>query len=210
MNSSQDRAAARRAKAAAVIARDRARNRRRRIAFWVVIALVVAAAGAGVAVVIGGAVARQQQTQQAAAADIQGVKTYSNLSRNHVQDATYPQNPGVGGDHAPVWTNCKVYTSPVNTPQAVHSLEHGAAWITYRPDLAADQVRRLTDLASGKGYLLVSPNADQAAAVKATAWGVQLSVDSAADPRLPVFIQKYMQGPQTPEPGAACTGGVDG
>jgi hypothetical protein len=44
--------------------------------------------------------------------------------------------------------------------------------------------------------------------VVASAWGVQLKVQSASDPRLAQFLQKYEQGPQTPEPGAACTGGV--
>lgn len=43
-----------------------------------------------------------------------------------------------------------------------------------------------------------------------TAWGKQLSVDSSSDGRLAAFIQKYRQGPQTPEPGAVCSGGVQG
>jgi hypothetical protein len=41
-----------------------------------------------------------------------------------------------------------------------------------------------------------------------SAWGHQLSVDSAADPRVEEFITAYVQGPQTPEPGAPCTGGL--
>lgn len=41
-----------------------------------------------------------------------------------------------------------------------------------------------------------------------TAWGKQVAVDSAKDPRVDQFFAKYVQGPQTPEPGAACTGGM--
>jgi hypothetical protein len=37
-----------------------------------------------------------------------------------------------------------------------------------------------------------------------------LKLDSADDPRLPVFLQAYLQGPQTPEPGAPCSGGSQG
>ncbi|WP_194915354.1 DUF3105 domain-containing protein, partial [Catenulispora rubra] len=44
--------------------------------------------------------------------------------------------------------------------------------------------------------------------ITVTAWGKQLNVDSATDARIAKFISKYMQGPQTPEPGAACTGGT--
>jgi hypothetical protein len=40
-----------------------------------------------------------------------------------------------------------------------------------------------------------------------TAWGTQLEVDDASDPRVEPFLAKYRQGEQTPEPGAPCTGG---
>ncbi|MGD9430703.1 DUF3105 domain-containing protein [Arthrobacter russicus] len=31
-----------------------------------------------------------------------------------------------------MWTNCGIYTAPVEPTRAVHSLEHGAVWLTYR------------------------------------------------------------------------------
>ncbi|WP_372595162.1 DUF3105 domain-containing protein, partial [Actinotalea sp.] len=89
-----------------------------------------------------------------------------------------------------------------------HSLEHGAVWITYRPDLAQAQVDVLTELARGEGYVLLSPFPDLAAPVVLTAWGVQLQVDDADDPRVEPFLVTYVQGEQTPEPGAPCSGGV--
>ena len=42
----------------------------------------------------------------------------------------------------------------------------------------------------------------------ASAWGKQISLDGADDPDLESFIRAYQQGPQTPEPGAVCTGGT--
>ena len=45
-------------------------------------------------------------------------------------------------------------------------------------------------------------------AVVASAWGVQLQLEGANDPDLERFIRSYRVGPQTPEPGAACTGGT--
>ncbi|MDP9987302.1 hypothetical protein J2S98_002469 [Arthrobacter oryzae] len=75
---------------------------------------------------------------------IEGVISYAGLSRNHVQTAvTYPQRPGVGGDHSPVWTNCGAYDRPVQETRAVHSLEHGAVWISYQPGLPADDIAKL-------------------------------------------------------------------
>ena len=40
----------------------------------------------------------------------------------------------------------------------------------------------------------------------ASAWGLQLKADSAADPAVAAFVQAYANGPQSPEPGAPCTG----
>ena len=57
--------------------------------------------------------------------------------------------------------------------------------------------------------MLLSPQDGQENAVTATAWGTQLVVEDAEDPRLQTFLTKYVKGPQTPEPGAPCTGGVD-
>ncbi|MBB5796324.1 hypothetical protein HDA41_004288 [Streptomyces caelestis] len=33
-------------------------------------------------------------------------------------------------------------------------------------------------------------------------------MDAASDPRVEQFTTAYVQGPQTPEPGAPCTGGL--
>jgi len=137
-----------------------------------------------------------------------GIQTYGNLSRDHVEGPiAYPPTPPVGGPHSRVWQNCGFYTEPIGNEQGVHSMEHGAVWITYRPDLPADQVdvlRQLTD----QSYVLVSPYPNLPAPVVATAWGQQLLLDSATDPRLDQFVEYFREGPQTPEPGAPCNGGT--
>ncbi|WP_047865401.1 DUF3105 domain-containing protein [Rubrobacter aplysinae] len=124
------------------------------------------------------------------------------------QNVDYEQNPPAGGDHNPVWQNCGVYEEPIRNETAVHSLEHGAVWITYRPDLPEQQVNRLQDLAQGEPYALLSPMEGLPSSVVASAWGEQLQVDEASDERLEQFVSAFQQGPQTPEPGAACSGGV--
>ena len=140
---------------------------------------------------------------------IDGLKTYTGLTRNHVTTAPkYPQTPPVGGDHLAVWQNCGVYPSPIADGNGVHSLEHGAVWITYQPTLPAAQIAKLAATAKGQLYLLVSPYPNLPAPVVASAWGKQVYLDNADDPRLEKFIKAYENGPQTPEPGAACTGGT--
>jgi predicted small secreted protein len=136
-------------------------------------------------------------------------KSYSNLSRDHTKEPVdYPQSPPVGGPHNPIWQNCGFYSKPVRNENAVHSMEHGAVWITYAPDLPKEQVETLRDIAHTNSYVLVSPYSDLPSQVVASAWGKQLHLNSADDPRLEQFVKAYQQGPQNPEPGAPCNGGV--
>lgn len=128
-------------------------------------------------------------------------------ARHRPGPIAYPHTPPVGGDHAAAWQNCGFYSRPVPSEQAVHSLEHGAVWIAYRPDLADTQVAILRRLAR-QSFVLVSPFPGLPSPVVASAWGHQLRLPSAEDPRLEQFVRFFRQGPQTPEPGARCTGGV--
>jgi len=88
-------------------------------------------------------------------------------------------------------------------------MEHGAVWITFDPQLPAAQKDLLRKLA-GQTYVLVSPMTGLPRPVVASAWGYQLGVDSAAAPGLEHFIASFRAGPQTPEPGAPCSGGATG
>lgn len=138
---------------------------------------------------------------------IEGSLVYTDLSRNHRPDRiTYPMNPPVGGDHNPAWLNCGVYTVTLPAELAVHSMEHGAVWITYLPDLPADQVATLKTLTKAGAFRLLNPNPGQDSPIIMTAWGVQLKLQSADDPRLQEFISRYENRPDGPEYGAPCSG----
>jgi hypothetical protein len=136
------------------------------------------------------------------------LEEYPDQSRGHTQgQVNYDVQPPVGGEHHPIWQNCGVYDEPIATEHAVHSLEHGAVWITYQPGLPAEQVEELERLTQRGSYRMLSPYPGLESPIVASAWGLQIEVDSPDDPRLRDFMQIYEQGPQTPEVGAACTGG---
>ncbi len=139
-----------------------------------------------------------------------GVKSYEvGQDAKHIEgNLDYPQSPPVGGNHNPTWQNCGFYTEPVPDERAVHSMEHGAVWIAYSPDLPQDEVERLRELAQDQLYVLVSPYEGLPSPVVASAWGKQLGLQGASDPDLERFVRAYAQAPQVPEPGALCTGGV--
>jgi hypothetical protein len=138
----------------------------------------------------------------------EGTTDVAATERNHVEgEVDYETTPAAGGPHASVWQNCGYYDEPIADENAVHSLEHGAVWIAYDPDLDAGQVSTLRDMAGG--HVLVSPYEESLEApVIASAWGKQLVVESADDPRINEFVRAFEQGPQTPERGAVCTRGI--
>ena len=141
----------------------------------------------------------------------EGTKTYPNLERTHVDTPVdYPQKPPVGGPHNSVWQTCAFYSLPIISEHGVHSLEHGAVWLTFQPDLPSAQVGKLKKFVKGGGggKVLVSPFPGLPTPVVASGWGTQLQLQSADDPRLAQFVAYFADGPQTPEPGATCDGGT--
>jgi hypothetical protein len=146
-----------------------------------------------------------------AASSIKGVKTYSGLTSNHVAGTVdYAQTPPTGGDHNQVWLNCGVYDQQVPNENAVHDLEHGAVWITYDPSQTTDAEVAALQKAVPSTYAVLSPYEGLGKPMYISAWGAQLGFTKADDPRIAKFITKYWQSADAPEPGAPCTGGVDG
>lgn len=195
-NSAGDRAA----RVAAMQRQEKAHARRRRaITIAIPTVVVLAAAGAVTAVLV----------NRPSPPSLDAVKTYSYKGGVHVSDpVTYAENPPVGGSHFDRWLNCGVYDAPVQNENAVHSMEHGAVWITYRPDLPTAQVAQLKDDVADETYTVLSPYEGLPAPIVLSAWNHQLPVQSADDPRIGAFLSEYVQGAQTPEPGALCSNGV--
>ena len=192
---------------------EKARDRRNRIITITISSVIVAGLVGWGAWAINDANEKQDQKAAAAKKPVQGEKTWNakKLGRNHVTGTVkYPVNPPVGGDHSQAWMTCDgtVYTKAIANENAVHSMEHGAVWVTYNDKATAADVKTLSDKVSKTPYTLLSPDKTQSGTITLSAWEVQLSVNKASDPRVEQFLTKYVQGAQTPEPGAACTGGL--
>lgn len=138
-----------------------------------------------------------------------GVVDIDETDRNHVQgEVDYANKPPAGGDHAAVWQNCGFYDEPIADENAVHSLEHGAVWITYADDSDDETTQRIRQITENEQFVLASPFSDLASPVVLSAWGKQLRLDSIDDPRVDQFVEAFVKGPQTPESGASCSGGT--
>jgi hypothetical protein len=122
---------------------------------------------------------------------------------------TYKVNPPVGSSHNNAWQNCMgdVYDAPIANEHAVHSLEHGAIWVTYKSDLPAAQVEQLASKVRGNEFMLMSPVQNLDKPISLQAWGYQLKLDKADDGRIDDFVGALRQNASM-EPGAACSGGI--
>lgn len=157
-----------------------------------------------------------QETWEERAAAIEGIVNYREdnpdmLTNQHASGPQqYPVTPPVGGNHNGRWQNCQgdIYTEPIHNEHAVHSLEHGAVWVTYNPDLLGqDQIDALAGMVEGNEMMLMSPYPDMDIPISLQAWGYQLRVSDPGDPRINEFI-RALRINATMEPRARCDGGV--
>jgi hypothetical protein len=188
------------ARVAAMQRAERTRARRRRALLVAVPTVVVLGVAGGVTAVL---------VDRPAAPSLSAVTTYHYQASQHTTaKQRYAEDPPVGGPHNPVWLNCGIYDAPVPNENAVHSMEHGAVWITYRPDLPAAAVSTLKKDVGGEDYTVLSPYPGLPSPIVLSAWNHQLRVSDADDPRIGAFLAKFVQGAQTPEPGALCSNGT--
>lgn len=183
---------------------------------WGPIALFVAVVTAAVAIIGYGGyqVWKNGLTPQERASRIEGIQDYTKSHKDLLKASQhqwgpikYEQSPPFGGPHNQNWQRCMgdVYPAPIASEHAIHSLEHGAVWITYRPDLPADQVETLAKKVKGNDFTLMSPFEGQDKPISVQVWGYQLKVDKASDKRIDEFIRALRQqaGPEK----ATCSSG---
>ena len=137
-----------------------------------------------------------------------GIEVYPATTNRTVQGLIdYERHPPTNGNHDPLWQNCGFYEEPIEVRHAVHSMDHGVVWITYRPDLPERQIKSLRPYGK-ENYVIASPYPGQDAPVIATSWRVQLELNGADDPRLKRFVNQFRISELAPLSGNRCTLGV--
>ncbi|GGI44402.1 hypothetical protein BCL57_000444 [Agromyces flavus] len=189
--------------------REARMKRNRRIAIWSSVAVGVAI----IALIVTSVVLTPRPATYSAGgsgAEVEGVETFENAA-GHVEGAVdYAQTPPAGGEHNPAWLNCGIYEEPVPNENAVHSMEHGAVWVTYDADaLSGDEVANLRSKLPST-YVILSPYDGLPSPIVLSGWNAQLQVDDADDPRIGEFLEEYWLSQSVPEPGASCAGAIDG
>lgn len=191
--------------------RQLSRRRRGKLMWWIVggtAGLLIV--GLVVASLAFGPKAAPSYSAGGSGAQIDGVETFSNETLHVEGTVDYPQNPPAGGAHNQYWLNCGVYDQPQTNENAVHSLEHGAVWVTYDTGAVSGEELDALKAQLPSSYVVLSPFEGLPSPIVLSAWNAQLQLDSATDTRIPEFFEEYWRNQNVPEPNAVCTGAIDG
>ena len=131
------------------------------------------------------------------AGEPEGTQTFTDLEQTHVDTPVdYPQTPPVGGPHNPVWQTCAFYDVEFPKERGVHSMEHGAVWITYTAGSARGRPGSAAGVRRDGKEVLVSPFAGLPTPVVASAPGASsCSSSHVTDPRLAQFVDILRRRP---------------
>jgi len=127
-------------------------------------------------------------------------EAFAILKADHVSvgdTPTYNSNPPTSGPHAnalPWGFN----TSEISDINAVHNLEHGGIWISYK-DISAEQIAVLKTIATANsGSVIVSPRAANDSPVAVVSWGRLMQLDTVDIEQINQFITTNKNN--SPEP----------
>jgi hypothetical protein len=138
-----------------------------------------------------------------------GTQSVGVTSSEHVNGNVYAANEvPAGGAMDSIWQNCGFYDGQVRAENVMHSMEHGAVWVAYDPNLAESDIASLRRVVSRAEKVLVSAVPGAGAPVIVSAWGRQLQVDDPSDDRIDQFVNEFTGGANAPERGGRCNGGV--
>lgn len=129
-------------------------------------------------------------------------QAFENLGSEHIQvgaeHAPYNSNPPTSGPHYVQPAEWGVYPSPLKDEQAVHNLEHGGIWISYK-DIDDQTKEQLETIAkANSGSVILSPRPDGEAKISLASWTRLEKLDSYDEGKILEFIKSNKN--KSPEP----------
>jgi Protein of unknown function (DUF3105) len=147
-----------------------------------------------------------------AAAGSEGVRTFPEAGRDHIDAGAQPKNwnsnPPTSGDHLQNWLQPGVYNSEQDMRAMVHSLEHGYVLMLYKdiPDSQVDQLRQFVEQRDGSKLILAPYSGLEQNGVALAAWRNLEVLDGVNMDVVQAFVNDYMVPDATksvaPEPRA--------
>ena len=110
---------------------------------------------------------------------------------------TYNTNPPTSGDHFAEAESWGVNEKEVEDKAAIHGLEHGGIWITYK-DIDEESTKILEEIGrENSGSTIVSPRSGNEAKISVASWGRMMKLDAVDKALIQKYIATYKnQGPE--------------
>jgi len=114
-------------------------------------------------------------------------------SSNHVPEETeiiYNTNPPAAGEHYAKTAHAGIYDKAPADGNLVHSLEHGAVILWYKPDLQKKDVEKLKKIFSQTtGKSIMTPRKSLDVPVAVSSWGRVLRLQTIDDKQIKKFFE---------------------
>lgn len=141
--------------------------------------------------------AKDNKTDQPAAG-----QEFPNLGQKHIQHGEahdpYNSNPPTSGPHWIDPAEWGIYSTPLVDEQAVHNLEHGGIWISYKGIDDETKAKLETIAKANPGSVIMSPRDTDESKIVLAAWTRLESLDSYDETKILDFIKANKN--KSPEP----------
>lgn len=122
------------------------------------------------------------------------IQEFKDQGADHISDPglfTYNSNPPTSGPHygqAPGWG---FYPEPIDDESAIHALEHGGVWVSYR-DLNQEEINLLKEFASNNSQsVIVTPRPQNSSRISAASWTKLVDFENIDVEALQKFLLLY-------------------
>lgn len=173
----------------------------KRVRNWGIVIVVLAIGIVGFTQLIKKTPEQVKFEQEVAAVSIDGkVEEFPIEGRDHVPAGTsvdYQTDPPTSGSHLAQAEEWGVFTSEIDDMAAVHSMEHGGIWISYK-DIGDEEIATLEDIGKQNSQsALVSPRSGNDTKIVITSWGKMMRLETADKALIQKYIDTYKN--QAPE-----------
>jgi hypothetical protein len=173
----------------------------KKIRNWVLVIVIIIAGVYGFTLLTKKSPEQIEFEQRVEAVSLDGkVEEFEIEGRDHVSSDTkvdYQTNPPTSGGHLAQAEEWGVYDEEIDDKAAVHSLEHGGVWISYK-DISEEDIAVLKEIGKQNSQnTVVSPRAANDKKIVVASWGKMMQLDSIDKALIQQYIDTFKN--QSPE-----------